>query len=115
MVSEAIAHMIPQYSFTNPKVSIMQAPISVLIALAQLHLAANSLLKALEQERDNAQLDYDRLKAIPGGATNDHIAMLLVMADERAFCARKALRAMTQQSAQLQPEAFGYDRVQVIA
>ena len=74
-----------------------------------------ALVTALELERDNAQLDYDRLKAIPGGATNDHIAMLLVMADERAFCARKALRAVTQQSAQLQPEDLGYDRVQVIA
>jgi hypothetical protein len=41
--------------------------------------------------------------------------MLLVMADERAFCARKALRALTQHSAQLQPEDLGYDRVQVIA
>ena len=93
----------------------MQAPIDILVSLARLHAADLALLTALEQERDNAQLDYDRLKAIPGGATNDHIAMLLVMADERAFCARKALRALTQHSAQLQPEDLGYDRVQVIA
>ena len=89
----------------------MQAPTSVLIALARLHIADHDLLTALETERDNAQLDYDRLKAIPGGATNDHVAMLLVMADERAFCARKALRAMTQNAATLQPEDLGYDAV----
>ena len=93
----------------------MQAPTDILVSLARLHAADLALVTALELERDNAQLDYDRLKAIPGGATNDHIAMLLVMADERAFCARKALRAVTQHSAQLQPEDLGYDRVQVIA
>jgi hypothetical protein len=89
----------------------MQAPTSVLIALARLHAADLAFVNALETERDNAQLDYDRLKAIPGGATNDHVAMLLVMADERAFCARKALRAMTQDAAALQPQDLGYDAV----
>lgn len=89
----------------------MQAPTSVLIALARLHIADHDLVTALEVERDNAQLDYDRLKAIPGGATNDHVAMLLVLADERAFCARKALRAMTQNAAALQPQDLGYDAV----
>ena len=89
----------------------MQAPIDILVSLARLHAADLAFVNALETERDNAQRDYDRLKAIPGGATNDHVAMLLVMADERAFCARKALRAMTQNAATLQPEDLGYDAV----
>ena len=89
----------------------MQAPIDILVSLARLHAADLAFVNALETERDNAQLDYDRLKAIPGGATNDHVAMLLVMADERAFCARKALRAMTQNAAALQPQDLGYDAV----
>jgi hypothetical protein len=102
-------------STTSQPETHMQAPINILVSLARLHAADFALVNALELERDNAQLDYDRLKAIPGGATNDHIAMLLVMADERAFCARQALRAMTQHSAQLHPEDLGYDRVQVLA
>ena len=89
----------------------MQAPIDILVSLARLHAADLAFVNALETERDNAQLDYDRLKAIPGGATNDHVAMLLVLADERAFCARKALRAMTQNAATLQPQDLGYDAV----
>lgn len=89
----------------------MQAPIDILVSLARLHAADLAFVNALETERDNAQRDYDRLKAIPGGATNDHTAMLLQLADERAFCARKALRAMTQNAATLQPEDLGYDAV----
>ena len=89
----------------------MQAPTSVLIALARLHIADNELLTALEVERDNAQLDYDRLAALPGGAGNDHTAMLLQMADERGYSARKALRALTQNAATLQPQDLGYDAV----
>ena len=93
----------------------MQAPIDILVSLARLHAADLAFVNALEAERDNAQLDYDRLKASPGGATNDHVAMLLVMADERAFCARKALRAMTKIMATPQPQDLGYDAVTVIA
>ena len=89
----------------------MQAPTSVLIALARLHIADHDLLTALETERDNAQLDYERLAALPGGANSDHTAMLLQMADERGYCARKALRAMTQDAAALQPQDLGYDAV----
>ena len=62
-------------------------------------------------ERDDAQLDYDRLAALPGGAGNDHTAMLLQMADERGYSARKALRALTQNAATLQPQDLGYDAV----
>lgn len=89
----------------------MQAPTSVLIALARLHVADHDLLIALETERDNAHLDYDRLAALPGSATDDYTAMLLQMADERGYSARQALRALTQNAATLQPQDLGYDAV----
>ena len=89
----------------------MQAPTSVLIALARLHIADHDLQTALEVERDDAQLDYDRLAALPDGAGNDHTAMLLQMADERGYCARRALRALTKISAAPQPQDLGYDAV----
>jgi hypothetical protein len=102
--------MIPQYSTSNPKVSTVQAPTSVLIALAQLHLAANSLLNALEQERDNAHTDYRRLIVLPGGAGSDHTAMLLELASDREYHARKAIRVVNA-LALPQPEDLTYAAV----
>ena len=102
--------MIPQYSTSNPKVSTMQAPTSVLIALAQLHLAANSLLRALELERDNAHTDYRRLIVLPGGAGSDHTAMLLELALDRECHARKAIRVVNA-LALPQPEELSYAAV----
>ena len=75
--------MILQYSPFNPKVSTMPAPTEILIALARLHAAAHNLRTAIEVEIANAQTDYDRLAALPGGLGNDHTAMLLQLADER--------------------------------
>ena len=98
--------MIPQYSPSNPKVSTMQAPTSVLIALAQLHLAANSLLKALELERDNAHTDYRRLIVLPGGAGSK----LLELASDREYHARKAIRVVNA-LALPQPEELTYAAV----
>jgi hypothetical protein len=97
----------------------MQAPIDILIALARLHAAAHDLRTALETERDNAKTDYDRLAALPGGLGNDHTAMLLQLADERGYLARRALAKAFGGFAGAvsipQPEDLGYDRVQVIA
>jgi hypothetical protein len=88
----------------------MQAPTSVLIALAQLHLAANSLLRALELERDNAHTDYRRLIVLPGGAGSDHTAMLLELASDREYHARKAIRVINA-LALPQPEELTYAAV----
>ena len=97
----------------------MQAPIDILVSLARLHAAAHELRTALETERDNAQTDYDRLAALPGGLGNDHTAMLLQLADERGYFARRALRNAFGGFAGAvcipQPEDLGYDAVQVIA
>ena len=100
------------------KSTTMQAPTSVLIALARLHAAADNLRTVLETESANAQTDYDRLKALPGGLGNDHTAMLLQLADERGYHARHALRnafgGFAGAVVTPQPEDLGYDR-QVIA
>jgi len=96
----------------------MQAPTEILIALARLHAAAHHLRAALELEIANAQIDYDRLAALPGGLGNDHTAMLLQLADERGYHARHALRnafgGFAGAVVTPQPEDLGYDR-QVIA
>ena len=97
----------------------MQAPTEILLAVARLHAAANELQRQLEIELDNAQTDYDRLVLLPSGLNNDHTAMLLQMADDRGYHARRALRnafggfagAVTLP----QPEDLGYDAVTVIA
>ena len=97
----------------------MQAPINILVSLARLHAAAHNLRTALETERDNAQTHYDRLAALPGGLGNDHTAMLLQLADERGYHARRALRNAFGGFAGAvcipQPEDLGYDAVKVIA
>lgn len=97
----------------------MQAPIDILIALARLHAAAHNLRTALETERDNAQTDYDRLAALPSGLGNDHTAMLLQLADERGYHARRALAKAFGGFAGAvcipQPEDLDYDAVKVIA
>ena len=97
----------------------MQAPIDILLSIARLHAAAHNLRTALETERDNAQTDYDRLAALPGGIGNDHTAMLLQLADERGYHARRALRAAFGGFAGAvcipQPEDLDYDAVKVIA
>jgi len=96
----------------------MQAPTEILIALAGLHAAAHNLRTAIEVEIANAQTDYDRLAALPGGLGNDHTAMLLQMADERGYHARHALRnafgGFAGSINTPQPEDLGYDR-QVVA
>ena len=87
--------------------------------MARLHAAAHELQRQLEIERDNAQTDYDRLAALPGGLGNDHTAMLLQLADERGYHARRALRNAFGGFAGAvyipQPEDLGYDAVTVIA
>ena len=97
----------------------MQAPVEILLALARLHAAAHDLRTALETERDNAQTDYNRLAALPGGLGNDHTAMLLQLADERGYLARRALRnafgGFAGQVVTPQPEDLGYEAVTVIA
>jgi hypothetical protein len=97
----------------------MQAPIDILIALAQLHAAAHNLRTAIEVEIVNAQTDYDRLAALPGGLGNDHTAMLLQMADERGYHARHALRnafgGFAGAVVTPQPQDLGYEAVTVIA
>ena len=97
----------------------MQAPIDILFALARLHAAAHNLRTALETERDNAQTDYDRLAALPGGFGNDHTSMLLQLADERGYHARRALRnafgGFAGQVVTPHPQDLGYDSVTVIA
>ena len=97
----------------------MQAPIDILLSMARLHAAAHELQRQLEIERDNAQTDYDRLAALPGGLGNDHTAMLLQLADERGYHARRALRNAFGGFAGAvyipQPEDLGYDAVTVIA
>ena len=97
----------------------MQAPIDILLSIARLHAAAHNLRTTLETERDNAQTDYDRLAALPGGLGNDHTAMLLQLADERGYHARRALRNAFGGFAGAvyipQPEDLGYDAVTVIA
>ena len=92
----------------------MQAPTPILIILAQLQLAMHHLQRALEKERDNAQLDYERLTALPGGVGNDHTAMLLELADERGYHARRALRIgfdSTEAFLPPTPEDLGYAAV----
>ena len=97
----------------------MQAPTEILLALARLHAAAHELQRQLEIERDNAQTDYDRLAALPSGLGNDHTAMLLQMADDRGYHARRALRNAFGGFAGAvsipQPEDLDYDAVKVIA
>ena len=97
----------------------MQAPIDILLSLARLHAAAHDLRTALETERDNAQTDYERLAALPGGLGNDHTAMLLQMADDRGYHARRALSKAFGGFAGAvnipQPEDLDYDAVTVIA
>lgn len=97
----------------------MQAPIDILLSIARLHAAAHNLRTALETERDNAQTDYDRLAALPGGLGNDHTAMLLQLADKRGYHARRALRnafgGFAGQVVIPQSEDLGYDAVTVIA
>ena len=97
----------------------MQAPIDILVSLARLHAATHDLRTALETERDNAQTDYYRLAALPGSFGNDHTAMLLQLADERGYHARRALRNAFGGFAGAvcipQPEDLGYDAVTVIA
>ena len=97
----------------------MQASIDILLSLARLHAAAYDLRTALETERDNAQTDYERLATLPDGLGNDHTAMLLQLADERGYHARRALRnafgGFAGQVVTPQPEDLGYDAVQVIA
>lgn len=92
----------------------MQAPIDILVSLARLHAAAHDLRTALETERDNAQTDYERLAALPGGLGNDHTAMLLQLADERGYHARRALRVAfgsTEAFIPPTPEDLSYDAV----
>ena len=92
----------------------MQAPTPILIILAQLQLAVHHLHRALELERDNAQTDYERLTALPGGVGNDHTAMLVELADERAYHARRALRVAfgsTEAFTPPTPEDLGYAAV----
>lgn len=92
----------------------MQTPTSILIILSQLQLAKHHLQRALELERDNAQLDYNRLVALSGGAGSDHTAMLLQMADERGYHARRALRVAfggTEAFIVPSPEDLGYAAV----
>ena len=97
----------------------MQAPTEILLAVARLHAAAHELQRQLELERDNAKTDYDRLAALPSGLGNDHTAMLLQIADDRGFYARRALRnafgGFAGQVVIPQPEDLGYDAVKVIA
>jgi hypothetical protein len=97
----------------------MQAPTEILLALARLHAAAHELQRQLEIERDNAQTDYDRLAALPFGLGNDHTAMLLQMADDRGYHARRALSKAFGGFAGAvnipQPEDLDYDAVKVIA
>ena len=97
----------------------MQAPIDILLSLARLHAAAHDLRTALETERDNAQTDYERLAALPGGLGNDHTAMLLQMADDRGYHARRALSKAFGGFAGAvnipQPKDLDYDAVTVIA
>jgi hypothetical protein len=88
----------------------MQAPIPVLIALAQLHVAAHDLQTALEVERNNAQLDYTRLSELPGGVINDDTAMLVELALDRDYHARRAIRVVNA-LALPQIEDLGYDAV----
>jgi len=102
--------MILQYNTSNPKVSTMQAPTSVLIALARLQLAMHHLQRALELERDNAQTDYQRLIVLPGGAGSDHTAMLVELALDREYHARKAIRVVNA-LALPQPEDLTYAAV----
>jgi hypothetical protein len=92
----------------------MQAPTPILIILAQLQLAMHHLQRALEKERDNAQLDYERLTLLPGGVGSDHTAMLLELADERGYHARRALRVAfgsTEAFLPPTPEDLGYAAV----
>lgn len=92
----------------------MQAPTPILMILAQLQLAMHHLQRALEIERDNAQLDYDRLVALPGGAGSDHTAMLVELADERGYHARRALRVAfggTEAFTPPTPDDLGYAAV----
>lgn len=97
----------------------MQAPINILVSLARLHAAADELKRQLEIERDNAKTDYDRIAALQSGLGNDHTAMLLQMADDRGFHARRALMKGFGGFAGAvcipQPEDLDYDAVKVIA
>jgi hypothetical protein len=97
----------------------MTAPTEILLALARLHAAAHELQHQLEIERDNAKTDYDRLVALPSGLGNDHTAMLLQLADERGYHARRALAKAFGGFAGAvsipQPEDLDYDAVKVIA
>jgi hypothetical protein len=97
----------------------MQAPIEILLSLARLHAAAHNLRAALELEIANAKTDYDRLAALPSGLGNDHTAMLLQLADERGYHARRALMKGFGGFAGAvcipQPEDLDYDAVTVIA
>jgi hypothetical protein len=97
----------------------MQAPIEIILSLARLHAAADELKRQLEIERDNAKTDYDRLVALPSGLGNDHTAMLLQLADERGYHARRALMKGFGGFAGAvnipQPEDLDYDSLKVIA